>query len=92
MTALAAANLSEARQSDSDRVDNIIHGIIENTQNPEFKERLEGLDREIHRVFTAVQAVATDEQTMQSLELMEGMVVLTAIMTEIAEARLEAAQ
>ena len=91
MTALANANHTEARLEDSDRVDNIIHAIIDSTQNPVFKERLIWLDREIHRVFTAVQAVSPDEETKRSLELMEGLVVLAAIMTEIAEARLDAA-
>ena len=92
MTALANASLMEARLEDSDRVDSIIHAIIDNTQNPAFKERLTGLAREIHRVFTAVQAVSPDEETKRSLELMEGLVVLSTIMTEIAEARLDASQ
>ena len=92
MTALANASLMEARLEDSDRVDNIIHAIIDSTQNPVFKERLICLDREIHRVFTAVQAVSPDEETKRSLELMEGIVVLTAILVEVAETRLDAAQ
>ena len=92
MTALANANLTEARQEDSDRADNIIHGIIKNTQNPAFKERLTGLAREIHRVYTAVQAAASDRETIKSLELLEGIVVLRAILVEVAETRLDAAQ
>ena len=92
MTALANASLMEARLEDSDRVDNIIHAIIDNTQNPVFKERLTGLAREIHRVFTAVQAAASDGETIKSLELLEGIVVLTAILVEVAETRLDAAQ
>ena len=85
------ADLSESRKEDSERLDNLIHLIIANTQNPAFKERLTGLDREIHRVFEAAAADAPDQETAQTIELMEGIVVLSSIMDAIAEARIDAA-
>lgn len=51
-------NLSVARQGDSERLDNLIHLIIENTQRPAFKERLSSLDREMNRIFEAAAADA----------------------------------
>lgn len=80
--------IAHARAADTDRVDRTIHGVIQATQNPEFKARLEGLDREIHRVFDAVGAGASGADAAETLELMEGIVVLTSVMNAIAEARL----
>ena len=88
---LSGADLSSARSDDSERLDNLIHLIIENTRNPEFKTRLSSLDREIHRVFEAAAAAAPDDETVQTFELMEGIVVLASIMDAIAEARIAAA-
>ena len=68
------------------------HLIIENTRNPAFKERLSGLDREIHRVFESAAAAAPDQETVQTSELMEGIVVLSIIMDAIAEAKIAAAK
>ena len=87
---LSAADLSVARKEDSKRLDNLIHLIIENTRAPAFKERLSGLDREIHRVFEAASIAAPDQKTVQTFELMEGIVVLSSIMDAIAEARIAA--
>ena len=84
---LSNMNLSEARTEDSERLDNSIHLIIENTRNPIFKERLSSLDREIHKVFEAA-AAAPNQETAQAFELMEGIVVLSSIMDAIAEARI----
>ena len=83
-------DLTSARLADSERLDNLIHAIIERTQNPAFRARLEGLDSEIHRVFQAARAVSPDAETTRSLELMEGIVVLTSIMSEVADARIAA--
>ena len=80
-------NLSEARKEDSERLDNLIDLIIENTRNQTFKERLSNLDQEIHRVFDAA-AAAPNQETAQAFELMEGIVVLSSIMDAIAEARI----
>ena len=88
----AAEGVASARQGDSERLDNLIHLIIQNTQNPEFKERLNSLDREIHRVFETASAAAPDEETVQTFELLEGIVVVSSIMDAIAEARIAAAQ
>ena len=88
---LAAADLSAARRRDSERLDKLIHLIIENTRNPAFRERLSSLDREIRRVFEAAAAVAPDQDTVQTFELMEGIVVLASVMDAIAEARIAAA-
>ena len=87
---LGGADLSESRRQDSERLDNLIHLIIANTQNPAFKERLTTLDREIHRVFEATAAAAPDHETAQTVEFMEGIVVLSSIMDAIAEARIAA--
>ena len=87
----SGADLPESRKEDSERLDNLIHLIIENTQNPAFKARLASLDREIHRVFEAAAAAAPDQETAQTVELMEGIVVLSSIMDAIAEARIAAA-
>ena len=84
--------IAHARAADSETLDNAIHGIISAVANPEFKERLQGLDSEIHRVFTAVRAGSSDQEAARTLELMEGIVVLTSIMNAIAEARIDAAQ
>ena len=84
---LSNKNLSGARKEDSERLDNLIHLIIENTRNPDFKERLSSLDREIHKVFEAA-AAAPNQETAQTFELMEGIVVLSSIMDAIAEARI----
>ena len=88
----AAEGVASARQGDSERLDNLIHLIIQNTQNPEFKERLSSLDSEIHRVFETVSAAAPDEETVQTFESLEGIVVASSIMDAIAEARIAAAQ
>ena len=80
--------IAHARAADTDRVDRTIHGVIQATQNPEFKAWLEGLDREIHRAFDAVGAGASGADAAETLELMEGIVVLTSVMNAIAEARL----
>ena len=82
----SAGDLHAARLEDSERLDNMIHGIVTRTQNPEFKARLEGLDREIHRVFEA--AAAVNPELADTLELVEGIVVLSSVMDEIADARL----
>ena len=82
--------IAHARAADSERLDNTIHGIIEATGNPEFKAYLSSLDSEIHSVFTAVGAAAGDPQTATTLELMEGIVVLSSIMNAIAEVRIDA--
>lgn len=84
------ADLSAARSQDSERLDNLIHLIIENTQNPAFKERLSSLDREIHRIFEAAAAAAPDPETAETFELMEGIVVVSSIIDAIAETRLAA--
>ena len=87
----SGADLPESRKEDSERLDNLIHLLIENTRDPAFKERLNSLDREIHRVFEAAAAAAPDQETAQTVELMEGIVVLSSIMDAIAEARIAAA-
>ena len=89
---LADTDLSAARRQDSERLDNLIRLIIENTRNPVFKERLTSLDREIHRVFESAAAAAPDQETVQTFELMEGIVVLASIMDAIAEVRIDAGQ
>ena len=86
-----AMDLVAARRADSERLDNTIHGIIEATRDEEFKARLTGLDREIHSVFQAVQAASGDPEAVQTLELMEGIVVLSSIMNAIAEVRIDTA-
>ncbi len=86
----SAEGLAASRLQDSERLDNMIHGIISRAENPEFKARLEGLDREIHRVFTAAKAVNPD--LADTLDLVEGIVVLSSILDAIAEARLAADQ
>ena len=47
-----------------------------------------GLDIQIHRVFAAVESATEDEEAAQTLELMEGIVILSGIVHAIAEARL----
>ena len=84
--------LTEARREDSQRLDNLIDAIIERTQDPAFKAKLSGLDREIHRVFQAAAAASPDPETVRTLELMQGIAVLTSIMNAIAETRLAAGQ
>ena len=84
------ASLIDARAEDSERLDNAIHGIIDATRNPASKERLSRLDSEIHRVFRAVEAASGDPETAQTLELMQGIVVLSSVMNAIAEARISA--
>ena len=84
------SDLSESRREDSERLDNLIHLLIENTRDPAFKERLNSLDREIHRVIEAAAAAAPDHETAQTVELMEGIVVLSSIMDAMAEARIAA--
>ena len=81
--------IAHARAADSQRLDNAIHGIIDATQNPAFKEYLTDLDREIHEIFVAVGAASTNPEAARALELMEGIVVLTTIMNAIADARIE---
>ena len=88
MEGLAGGDLSDSRREDSERLDNLIHLIIENTRDPDFKEKLSSLDREIHRVFVAAAAAAPDPETAQTFELMEGIVVVSSIMDAIAEARI----
>ena len=85
-------DISAARRQDSERLDDLIHLIIENTRNPAFKGRLSSLDEEIHRVFVAAAAAAPDQETAQLLELMEGIAVLSSILDAIAEARIAAAK
>ena len=84
------AALINVRAADSERLDNTLHGLIEATRNPAFKERLSRLDSEIHRVFNAVEAASSDPETKQTLELMQGIVVLSSVMNAIAEARITA--
>ncbi len=81
--------IAHARAADSERLDNTIHGIINATRDPAFKKRLAEFDTEIHRVFDAVAAASTDADATRTLELMEGIVVLTTIMNAIAEARID---
>ena len=81
------AGLVHARAADSERLDNTIHGIIDATRNPASKERVRSLDGEIHRVFDAVESASSDPETVRTLELMKGIVVLTSVMNAIAEAR-----
>ena len=88
---LSDADLLETWGEYSERLDNLIHLIIENTANPAFKERLSSLGREIHRVFESAAVVAPDQETVQTFELMEGIVVLSSIMDAIAEARIASA-
>ena len=76
------ADLINVRAADSERLDNTIHGLIEATRNPAFKERLSRLDSEIHRVFNAVEAASSDPETKQTLELMQGIVVLSSVMND----------
>ena len=80
--------IAHARAADSERLDNTIHGIIEATRDPDSKAYLSNLDSEIHRVFDAIAATRPDPETAQTLELMQGIVVLTSIMNAIAEARI----
>ena len=82
------ASILHARASDTDRLDNAIHGIIENTQNIAFKEKLTRLDDEIHLVFSAVEASTGDQETARTPELMQGIVVLSSVINAIAEARI----
>ena len=89
---LSAMDLTQARQEDSERLDSLIHLIIQNTRNPDFKERLTSLDREIHRVFESAAAAAPNQETVQTFVLMEGIVVLASIMDAIAEARIAATE
>ena len=77
-----------AGAEDSRRQDNTIHGIITSTRNPAFKKYLTGLDSAIHWAFTAVEVYITGAETLQALELMEGIVILSGIVHAIAEARL----
>ena len=84
------ADLINVRAADSERLDNTIHGLIEATRNPAFEERLSRLDSEIHRIFNAVEAASSDPETKQTLELMQGIVVLSSVMNAIAEARITA--
>ena len=81
--------IAHARAADSERLDNTIHGIINATRDPAFKKRLTEFDTEIHRVFVAVQASAAGSDAADTLELMEGIVVLASIMNAIAEARID---
>ena len=84
------ADLINVRAADSERLDNTIHGLIEATRNPAFEERLSRLDSEIHRIFNAVEAASSDPETKQTLELMQGIVLLSSVMNAIAEARITA--
>ena len=49
-----------------------------------------GLDIQTHRVFAAFEAATEDEEAAQTLELMEGIIILSGIVYAIAEARLGA--
>ena len=49
-------------------MDDTIHGIIETTLNPAFKEGLNNLDREIHGILDAVQAPQVVAETAQTLD------------------------
>ena len=82
-----ADELEHARAADSQRLDRTIHEIIDATRNQAFKRRLTQIDAEIHRVFDAVQSSGSNPQAADTLELMEGIVVLASIMNAIAEER-----
>ena len=86
-----ATGMHLVRATDSERLDNAIHGIIDSTRNPAVKEQLTGLDQEIHRIFDAIESNAADPETAQTFELMRGIVILTTIMSAIAEARVDGA-
>ena len=88
----SGGDLLDTRRQDSERLDNLINLIIQNTQNPAFKTRLEGLDREIQRVFEVAAATAPDAESAQTFELLEGIVVVSSIMDAIAEVRLAPTQ
>ncbi len=81
---------AEARLRDSERLEDLIHLIIQTTKNPAFKDQLSSLDSEIQEVFEAIAAVAPDPETLEVTESMEGIVALTSIIDAIAEARLSA--
>ena len=81
--------IAHARAADSERLDSAIHGVIGATRDPAFKEYLASLDREIHEIFVAVGAASTNPDAARTLELMQGIVVLTSIMNAIAEARID---
>ncbi len=89
---LSDADLSATRREDSERLDDLIQLIIENTQNREFKERLISLSSEIHRVIQTATAMAPSDETVQTFQLMEGIVVLASILDAIAEARIADSQ
>ncbi len=85
-------DLSDTRSNDSERLDNLIHGIIQATRNPALKERLTNLDSEMHTVFArAIAAAAGNQEAVASFELTEGLTVVASIMNAIAEARIAAA-
>ncbi len=81
---------AEARLRDSERLEDLIHLIIQTTKNPAFKDQLSSLDSEIQEVFEAIAAVAPDPETLEVTESIEGIVALTSIIDAIAEARLSA--
>ena len=89
---LTDIDLSEARQGDSERLDNLSHGVIQATRDPSLKEHLTSLDREIHSVFERAIAVSAGNQdAVDSFELTEGLTVVASIVNAIAEARIAAA-
>ena len=89
---LADADVPTARRQDSKGLDNLIHLIIESTRNPAFKELLNSLAREIYRVFESAAAAAPGQETVQTFELMKGIVMRSIIKDAIAEARGAAAK
>ena len=84
----SAGSITAAREEDSERLHDLVHVIIQRTKDQNFKQRLSGIDSEIHSVFEAAAAVSEDPEAVRTMELMEGAVVLTSIMDEIAKARL----
>ncbi len=84
-------SLSDARQRDTERLDNLIHAIIQATRNPELKAHLTALDNEIHSVYErAIAASAGNQEALDSFALSEGLTVVASIMNAIAESRIAA--
>lgn len=88
MLAESADSVTWARQEDSDRLHDLVHAIIEHTKDQDFRQRLAAMDSEIHSIFDAAAAISDDPETFMAMELTEGSLILTAVMDEIAEARL----
>ena len=85
------AEIAHDRAADSERLDSATRSIIDATSNQALKERLNALYGEIHDVFNAAASASGDPETVNTLELMKGIVVLTSIMNAVAEARIGAA-